>query len=88
MAQNPPTVSRTEQRRQQADQRRNAVAAEVLGDAAGQAVTAARTPLSSIAQVMAQAFPRELVDRGLIAFNAQSQPRVAGYDPSLLAPNP
>ena len=87
MADNPTILGKAEQRRQQADARRKSVAAEVLGEAVSQAV-ATRSSLSRAAQAMAQAFPREFVERGLITFFPQSQPRVAGYDPSLLAPNP
>ncbi len=77
-------VSKAERRRQQTLDRRERTAAEVVsGDATQIAVRQ-----SFAAQTLTQALPRELLDRGLITFDQHGQPRVAGYDPSLLAPNP
>lgn len=77
-------LSKAERRRQQTLDRRERAAAEVVtGDAAQMAVRQ-----SFAAQTLTQALPRELLDRGLIAFDQHGRPLVAGYDPSLLAPNP
>ncbi len=77
-------LSKAERRRQQTLDRRERTAAEVVsGDATQMAVRQ-----SFAAQTLTQALPRELLDRGLIAFDQQGRPLVAGYDPSLLAPNP
>lgn len=76
--------SRAELRRRQANERRQLNAAEVLAEP-GQAMTARP---SFGAQAMQQALPLALLQRGLIDFNQAGQPRVADYDPMLLAPNP
>lgn len=80
-----PKPSRTELRRQQSLERRQHVAAEVLGDDAT-ALTAPK--LSFAADVLQRALPRDAIERGAITFDATAQPRVAQYAPSLLAPNP
>src|SRR5207253_842006 len=43
---------------------------------------------SFAAQTITKALPRELLDQGLLTFDQHDRPLVAGYDPSLLAPNP
>lgn len=50
-------------------------------------VTAAPT-ISSAAQAIQQAFPSDLVAAHVIEYDARNQPKVALYDPALLAPNP
>lgn len=77
-------LSTAERRRQRTLERRKQTAAEVLKDGA----VALRPTQSFAAQTLTQALPRELLDRGLIAFNQHGRPIVASYDPSLLAPNP
>jgi hypothetical protein len=47
-----------------------------------------RSAQSFQAQTVSQALPREFLDQGLIAFDQNGRPLIAGYDPSLLAPNP
>src|SRR5437660_1247476 len=79
--------SKAELRRQQVAERRSRVAAEVI-DAPPPEAALARSQLSSIARSLSQAFSRELLDQGLMTFDPEGQPRVASYDPSLLAPNP
>src|SRR5260370_906970 len=59
-------------------------AAEVVPDPS----RALRPAQSFAAQTLSQALPRELLDRGLIAFDQHGRPVVATYDPSLLAQNP
>ena len=77
---------RTELRRQQSLERRKQLAADVLGG--DDKSLAPRPQLSFAAEVLQRALPREVIERGLILFDPQGQPRVAQYDPSLLAPNP
>lgn len=79
-------LSKPELRRQRTLERRRKTAAEVVGPD-GKAL-AARPSQSFAAQTLTQALPRELLDRGLIAFDQSGRPLVASYDPSLLAPNP
>jgi hypothetical protein len=79
-------LSKAELRRRQTLERRKHAAAEVLSTQP--ADLALRPGQSFAAQTLTQALPRELLDRGLIAFNQQGRPVVASYDPSLLAPNP
>lgn len=86
MADSATSPNKAELRRQQADERRKQLAAEVVDRTIP--VGSARTALSSVAQSMVQAFPRDLLEGGLITFDSQNQPRVASYDPTLLAPNP
>ncbi len=80
-----PKPSRTELRRQQSLERRQHVAAEVMG---GDDTALTAPKLSFAAEVLQRALPREAIERGSITFDGASQPRVAQYDPSLLAPNP
>jgi hypothetical protein len=77
-------LSKAELRRQQTLERRKQTAAEVIDPSA----VSVRSTQSFAAQTLTQALPRELMDRGLIAFDQQGRPLVAAYDPSLLAPNP
>lgn len=80
----PPSLTRAELRRQQANARRQSNAADVLT-----APSQAMLPRQSFAaQVMQRALSVSLIEQGLITFNDQGQPRVADYDPVLLAPNP
>ena len=48
----------------------------------------ARPALSFTAATLKRALPADVIQRGLISFDQAGQPRVASYDPSLLAPNP
>jgi hypothetical protein len=82
MASDTAQLSKAEQRRQHTLDRRKQTAADVVKD------VAVRSPQSFAAQTITQALPRELLDQGLITFDQQGRPLVAGYDPSLLAPNP
>lgn len=81
----PTAISRAERRRQQSDKRRRQVATTVLD---GAAVPTALAPMSFQGAMLAQALPRALVDAGRVRFDQRDQPRVALYDPKLLAPNP
>ena len=72
-----------ELRRQQTIERRQTLAATVVGN-----TTAVATPLSFVASTLARAFPQELIRQGVVRFDQQGQPRVGLYDPSLLAINP
>lgn len=78
-------LSKAELRRQQTLDRRRLTAAEVVKEPAAVAVRPAQ---SFAAQTFSQALPRELVERGIISFDAYGRPFVASYEPSLLAPNP
>jgi len=80
------TPSKAELRRQQTLERRNQNATEVLGEAGTDVV--ARPQLSFVAQSFLKAVPAELVRDGRITMDQRGQPRVAFYDPALLAPNP
>jgi hypothetical protein len=80
-----PTLSRAEQRRQHTLDRRAQTAAEVVSDQTG---LATRPALSFAAETLTRAFPQELLREGLITFDQQGQPKVAQYDPRLLAGNP
>lgn len=80
-----PALSKTEQRRQHTLERRKQNAADVVDVGTG---VSARPALSFAAQVQMRATPADLIKQGLISFDPQGQPRVANYDPSLLAPNP
>jgi hypothetical protein len=82
MAKDTVQPSKAERRRLQTLERRSKTAAEVVKD------VAPRATQSFAALTLTQALPRELMDRGLIAFNQHSRPVVASYDPTLLAPNP
>lgn len=77
--------SNAEKRRQQLLDRRKQNAIEVL---AGKPTAVGRPAMSFLAEVQNRAIPRTLLERGLITFDPTGQPRVASYDPSLLAPNP
>jgi hypothetical protein len=61
------------------------MAAEVMG---GDETALIAPKLSFAAEVLQRALPREAIERGSITFDGASQPRVAQYDPALLAPNP
>jgi len=76
-----PTIA--ELRRQQTVERRQNLAATVVGNG-----TAVATPLSFAARTLALAFPKNLIQQGAVRFDQQGQPRVGLYHPSLLAPNP
>jgi len=78
--------SKAELRRQHTLARRSHNAAEVLGSQ-GESV-ALQPQLSFTARTLRAALPQSLLDQGRIAFDPQGQPRVAHYDPALLAPNP
>jgi len=81
-----PKPSKAEQRRQHTLERRQQNATEVLGVSGTDVV--ARPQLSFVAQSFLKAVPAELVREGRITMDQQGQPRVAYYDPALLAPNP
>lgn len=81
-----PKPSKAEQRRQHTLERRQQNATEVLGESGTDVV--ARPQLSFVAQSFLKAVPAELVRNGRITMDQQGQPRVAFYDPALLAPNP
>ena len=79
--------SQAELRRQQTLERRKQNAAEVLGEQ-GSEIVPSRPALSFTAATLQRALPPDAVQRRLISFDQTGQPRVAYYDPSLLAPNP
>lgn len=81
MAQKP---SPAELRRQHTDERRKQTAAAVTADATQQPPQ----QLSFVATTLSRAFPKALVEQGAIRMDPNGQPRVAVYDPALLAPNP
>src|SRR5213079_3331043 len=76
-------TGKVEQRRQQTLERRRLAA----GAVATQTVPTA-SYLTAPARAFLAAVPRELLDAGRVAFDPQGQPKVALYDPALLAPNP
>lgn len=75
------TLTLAERRQKQSDERRNQTAAGANATAVGPAI-------SFMAATLMQALPRPLVEAGAIDFNPNGQPKVAAYDPALLAPNP
>lgn len=77
------TPSKAEQHRLHANARRSQLAAEVLP--AGQV---AATPARHVVSVMSQALPLELINKGMIRYDAKDHPQLAWYSPVLLAPNP
>jgi hypothetical protein len=79
--------TRAELRRQQTLERRKQNVAEVLGEASSE-ILPVRRALSFTAATLQRALPAEVIQRGLITFDQAGQPRVASYDPSLLATNP
>jgi hypothetical protein len=79
----PATLSRAEKRRQQSLERKELTAAEVVRGS----VPEARS-LSFTGNILQQAMPMKLQETGRVAFESTGQPRVAFYDPTLLAPNP
>jgi hypothetical protein len=76
---------RTELLRRQVLARREETAANAIGQGS---LAPAVQSLSFAAETLQRALPRTLVEQGLIRFDSQGQPRVAEYDPALLAPNP
>jgi hypothetical protein len=72
-----------ERRQKQSDERRSQTAVVANTTLVGPAPR-----LSFTAETLMQALPRPLVEAGAIEFNPHGQPKVAAYDPVLLAPNP
>lgn len=77
------TLSLAEKRRQQSLKRKEQTASEVISGP----VPEARS-LSFTGNILQQAMPQKLQELGRVAFEMTGQPRVALYDPTLLAPNP
>ena len=77
------TLNRAEKRRQQSLERKEQAAAEVIYGS----VPEARS-LSFTGNILQQAMPQNLQESGRVSFETSGQPRVALYDPTLLAPNP
>ncbi len=70
-------------RRQQSLERKR----QALSKTAGNVEVIPQTQ-SLASGALRQALPHELVAKGLIAFDSGQQPKIAEYDPTLLAPNP
>lgn len=81
-----PVIGKAEQRHQQTLERRRQNAADAVAAQGG--ASPATSHLPAPAQAFLAVVSQDLLRAGRVAFDPDGQPKVALYDPALLAPNP